>query len=572
MTETPLTLEEMERRILGMSPEQRRELERVAKPFLEKCWLHQPGPQTEAFYTTAEETLYGGAAGGGKSDLLLGLATTAHLKSVIFRRQSVDLDGLWNRLAEIVAGHVRKSDANKKRLRTTDNRLIEFGHLEKPGSEKSWQGRDHDLYGFDEAAQMDERKVSFVIQWLRSTTEGQRARIVFATNPPMPEYDRNGNLIDSGGGQWLKDWFAPWLDDMFRNPAKPGEIRWCYMRTEGDRMTTVWVEGPGGYDPATGAAVSGYTQEDVDAGRVAVAKSRTFIKSLLKDNAFLKNTGYAARLSSTPEPLRSLLLTGSFTVKGEDHPYQIIPTQWVLLAQERWKAREAKGEFRHLRQLVISADIAQGGADSTVIGELLETDVFTEPTARPGHETPTGKEVTTMLLMRRRHGSLIVLDGTGGWGGSTRDKLRDDHEIDAEMCVSSEGSTEWTKDLTWKFLNLRAEMWWLFREDLDPDSGYDICLPPSSRLLTQLTAPHFIVKGKTLQVESKDDLRLRLGSSTDEADQILMAWHYRDQALAQLRFGRPDIVSRIVHGVTDEQFRQQQNQAVEQDDPLGDWR
>lgn len=572
MTEIPLTLEEMERRINGMSPGQRRELEKVASAFLQKPWLHQPGPQTDAFYSLADETLYGGAAGGGKSDLLLGLATTAHLKSVIFRRQATDLEGLWTRLSEIMAGRIVKSDANKKRMRTNDNRVIEFGHLEKPGSEKTWQGRDHDLYGFDEAAQMDERKVAFVIQWLRSIVQGQRARIVFATNPPMPEYDSQGNLVDTGGGAWLKDWFAPWLDDMFRNPAQPGELRWCYMKTEGDRMTTVWVAGPGAYDLTTGEPRPDYTQDDVNKGLVIIAKSRTFVKSLLKDNAFLKDTGYAARLTSTPEPLRSLLLTGSFTVKGEDHPMQVIPSLWILQAQERWKKRNAANDFRHLRQLVISADIAQGGADSTVIGELLETDVFTEPTARPGHETPTGKEVMAMLMTRRKHNSLIVLDGTGGWAGGTRDLLEDNHQIEVEMCVASAGSTEWTKEFIWQFLNLRAEMWWKFREALDPDSGFDICLPPSTRLQTQLAAPHFIVKGKTMQIESKDDLRKRLGSSTDEADQVLTAWHYRDQALAERSFARPDIVDRIVHGKTPQQMREEAAQPVDFGDPLGEWR
>lgn len=571
MAETPLTLEEMERRIKGMSPAQLSELQAVTQEYLDRCWLHQPGPQTDAYYSLADETLYGGAAGGGKSDLLLGLATTAHLKSVIFRRQSVDLDGLWNRLIEITSGRVAKSDANKKRMRTTDDRIIEFGHLEKPGSEKTWQGRDHDLYGFDEAAQMAEQKVAFVIQWLRSTVEGQRARVVFATNPPMPEYDKSGNVVDNSGGAWLKDWFAPWLDDMHSNPAKPGEIRYCYMKTTGDRMKTVWVPGPGGYDLETGEAKE-YTQADVDAGLVAIAKSRTFIKSLLKDNAFLKNTGYAARLSSTPEPLRSLLLTGSFAIKGQDHPMQVIPSLWVLQAQERWKRRTEAGEHKRLRQLVIAADVAQGGADSTVIGELLETDYFTEPSVQPGSDTPTGKEVVANLLLRRRHNSLIVLDGTGGWAGSTRDKLQDDHEIDVVMNVASAGSTEWTKEFVWKYLNLRAEMWWTFREALDPDSGFDICLPPSTRLYAQLTTPHFIVKGTTMQVESKDDLRQRLGSSTDEADQILMAWHHRDEAIAKRLNPQPDIVDKIVHGMTARRLRSQMNTAVEFDDPLDNWR
>ena len=53
-----------------------------------------PGPQTEALNSAADELLYGGSAGGGKSLLLLGAAATRHKRSLILRRQGVELDGL----------------------------------------------------------------------------------------------------------------------------------------------------------------------------------------------------------------------------------------------------------------------------------------------------------------------------------------------------------------------------------------------------------------------------------------------------------------------------------------------
>lgn len=579
MTKLPTTVEEMEARIKSFSPQQKAALKTAVAKYINKPWLPQPGPQTEAFKSPADELLYGGAAGGGKSDLLLGLATTEHTRSIIFRRQAGDLDKLWSRLSEqILAGRVIRSDANKHRLRTNDGRFIEFGHLEKPGSEKGHQGNDHDLYGFDEAAQLDEFKVAFVIQWLRSTKEGQRKRVVFATNPPIPEY-RDGKIIDTGTGAWLKEWFAPWLEDAFPNPAMPGELRWCYMRTDGDRLTTVWVAGPGAYDLVTGKEKPDYTQQDVEQGLVAIAKSRTFIMSLLKDNAFLRNTGYAAQLSATPEPLKSLLLNGSFTVKGEDHPFQVIPTLWVLEAQERWRERQRAGDIdekgvpiQRFRQLVLSADVAQGGMDTFVLAPLYESDIFANLTAQPGRDTPTGTEGSMLVLKLRKNGALVVLDGTGGWAGATRQSLSDNHKIEAELCIASEGSMEWTPDLRYDFLNVRSEMWWGGRTALDPQGPFKICLPPSTRLMTQLTAPIFIIKGHTIQIESKDDLRKRLGSSTDEADAVLQAWRYRDQAVAAMFNGRPDIVQRLVHGTTDEDFRRQQNEAAPLADPLGAYR
>ena len=576
-----IDLTEMEARIKGMSPAQRAKLTQLASKQLARAWLPQPGPQSDAYFADADETLYGGAAGGGKTDLLLGLATTRHERSVIFRRQSTDLSTIWNRLMLITNGRRTKINASTRKMSLVDGRFIEFGHLEKPNSEKTWQGNAHDLYGFDEAAQLDEAKVLFVIQWLRSTTEGQRKRVVLATNPPIPEFDENGQLVDTGTGAWLKDWFAPWLDDRYANPAKPGELRWCYMRTDGDRYTSVWVDGPGGYASAddaqrgwkAGQFIDGYTQDDVEAGRVSVAISRTFIKSLLKDNAFLRNTGYAAKLSNTPEPLKSLLLNGTFTLKVEDHPFQVIPTQWVLQAQERWHERNREGDIHKLKQLVLSGDVAQGGMDTTVLSSLMETDYFEDLFSQPGRLTPTGKEVTALILVKRRDNALIVLDGTGGWGGSTRDLLDTHHNITAEMCIASEGAHEWTEDNRYKLVTVRTSMWWTFRRALDPKSQYKIALPPSSRLATQLTTPLFFIRKNEMWVESKDEVRKRLsGSSTDEADAVIQAWRYRDQALADRFRFVPDVVDRIVHGATPKSMREMQQQAVEFDDPLKDFR
>jgi hypothetical protein len=116
-------------------------------------------------------------------------------------------------------------------------------------------------------------------------------------------------------------------------------------------------------------------------------------------------------------------------------------------------------------------------------------------------------------------------------------------------------------------------MWWMFREALDPKSGFEIALPLSTRLFTQLTTPHFMIRDKKLVIESKDDIRKRLnGASTDEADAVIMAWLYRDQAISQRMQMRPDIVQRIVHGITPEQLHAAQGDALPFDDPLGAYR
>ncbi len=51
-------------------------------------WRPLPGPQTLAYESLADITGYGGAGGGGKSFLGLGLAITRHVKSIIPQRTS----------------------------------------------------------------------------------------------------------------------------------------------------------------------------------------------------------------------------------------------------------------------------------------------------------------------------------------------------------------------------------------------------------------------------------------------------------------------------------------------------
>jgi hypothetical protein len=65
-------------------------------------WQPLPGPQAIAYQTPADVTGYGGAAGGGKTDLALGLAITAHQKSLILRREAVHLRAIEDRAREIL--------------------------------------------------------------------------------------------------------------------------------------------------------------------------------------------------------------------------------------------------------------------------------------------------------------------------------------------------------------------------------------------------------------------------------------------------------------------------------------
>ena len=113
-------------------------------------WIPNPGPQTSAYFCQADELLYGGEGGGGKSSLLLGLAFTAHRRSLIMRRQYTDLGALIDDAIEINGSRVGLNRSPPPKFVTRDKRLIDFGACAQLGDEQSWQGRPHSGLFFDD--------------------------------------------------------------------------------------------------------------------------------------------------------------------------------------------------------------------------------------------------------------------------------------------------------------------------------------------------------------------------------------------------------------------------------------
>ena len=70
-----------------------------------------------------------------------------------------------------------------------------------------------------------------------------------------------------------------------------------------------------------------------------------------------------------------------------------------------------------------------------------------------------------------------------------------------------------TKDGQLSFANRRAETWWRFREALDPDQpdGATIALPPDPEFRADLCTPTWKLTARGILLESKDDIRKRLG-------------------------------------------------------------
>lgn len=495
---TPDEVRELER---YLTPKERAELNALITADIASVpWRPLPGPQSMAFDSEADIVGYGGAAGGGKTDLLAGLALTKHKRCLIVRREKAQTEGVIQRLTEIV-GDTDGYNSQKGIWRLPTGSLLEVAGLDNEGDERRWQGRPHDLKAFDEATEMREHQVRFIMGWMRTNIVGLRARVLLTFNPPT-----------TSEGRWVIDFFGPWLDRKHPNPAKPGELRWFTTIAGRD------VEVPDGrlFVMVDGERVYDFDPDHFKPEDIVQPKSRTFIPARLTDNPYYMASNYMSTLQALPEPLRSQMLYGDFQAGVQDGAFQVIPTAWVEAAQARWKPRAPKGEM-----LGQGVDVARGGKDNTVIANRHEGMWFDELKVEKGKDTPDGPTVAGMVIAIRRDAAPVMIDVIGV-GASPYDTLNgmDVQVIGVNM---SESATGTDKSGQLRFLNMRSMLWWRLREALDPANDTGIALPPDKVLLSELCMPTWKPQGKVIQVESREDIVKRLGRSPDRATAVMLA-------------------------------------------------
>ena len=119
-----LTLDEIAERLATMPKEERDEIARLTYEVTANYkWIPTAGPQMQAYLSPADILLYGGMAAGGKSDLICGLALTAHFRSLLIRAQYNDLDALTARAIEINGSRRGFNGSNPPSLKTEDGRF-----------------------------------------------------------------------------------------------------------------------------------------------------------------------------------------------------------------------------------------------------------------------------------------------------------------------------------------------------------------------------------------------------------------------------------------------------------------
>lgn len=204
----------------------------------------------------------------------------------------------------------------------------------------------------------------------------------------------------------------------------------------------------------------------------------------------------------------------------------IVPLGWVEQAMYRhdeW-VQAGRPPLPVNERHVLGVDIADAGEDQTVIAFREAYIVQSISKFRAGDTMETTGRIKA--AMSTRPGSTTIVDSIG-IGAGVLARLRE-QQVSVHGFVAS-GSAAGLKDLTGEFgfLNLRSAAWWRMRELLDPSQpgGSRILLPRDDLLKADLTVPHWkVLSNGKIQLEAKDDIKKRLGRSTDTGDAVVMSF------------------------------------------------
>ena len=149
---------------------------------VDRYTVHTPHPvQQIALSLNNRELLFGGSAGGGKSDYML-MAALQYVdvpgySALILRRTWPDLNSpgaILDRFTEWMAPHTNAKEVHRGdqgRMWTfPSGAKIQFSYAARPGDKLKFQGAEYQFVGFDEATQFEPEIYEYLLSRLRKPT------------------------------------------------------------------------------------------------------------------------------------------------------------------------------------------------------------------------------------------------------------------------------------------------------------------------------------------------------------------------------------------------------------------
>jgi hypothetical protein len=156
----------------------------------------------------------------------------------------------------------------------------------------------------------------------------------------------------------------------------------------------------------------------------------------------------------------------------------------------------------------IGVDVARFGSDRSVL--FPRQGVMAYPCVEMRGATTDQIAARIAAARQKWNADQVVVDDTGGYGAGVVDFC-----ISAGIVVVPVNASSRPDDD--RYANRRAEMWWRMAEWVRGGGA----LPDDADLVRELTAPTYtFTSGGKLILESKDDIKSRLGASPDKADAL----------------------------------------------------
>lgn len=185
MTADPIVDEEVRRynfdprlaaKIAKMTPDQKRRLMQLVMPrVVDEYMKHTPHPKQQAYLSiSGEEAMYGGAAGGGKSDALL-MAALQYVdvpgySALILRRTWPDLNApgaILDRARTWLAGTDAHAGEGGRIWTFPSGARIQFGYLQFDKDKHKYQSAEYQFIGFDELTHFEEATYNYMFSRIR---------------------------------------------------------------------------------------------------------------------------------------------------------------------------------------------------------------------------------------------------------------------------------------------------------------------------------------------------------------------------------------------------------------------
>lgn len=199
-----------------------------------------------------------------------------------------------------------------------------------------------------------------------------------------------------------------------------------------------------------------------------------------------------------------------YSVLGQFPPSSINSLLSLEDVQRAMERQLQPAEYEHMQKR-IGVDVARFGDDRTVLAPRQGLQWFKPVVMRGARTTDIAARV---MVGREKFGSKVeLIDDTGHWGHGVIDNL-------IAAGATPHAVVFHAPALNPRYKNRRAEMWITMADAVKGGAA----LPNEGELIRELTAPTYTFANGVFQLEDKDQIKKRIGTSPDLADAFALTY------------------------------------------------